>query len=163
MHTSQDGARQTWTPSAAHSCLQRNFFHFMSCTFSADSMEKFRCMRRPRSCHRWLPQPGTAGSTGTGGESQTSANGGEKGFEPLWGGKAPNRFRVEIINQQLSFNQTVAPFSPFDSYSGIPPVTDVLCSGLLQFLYAAALRSLRGQCTWMYKCCGRQDAGSSSQ
>ena len=53
------------------------------------------------------------------------------------GANAPNRFRVEIINQQHSFNQTVAPFSPLGSYSGIPPVTDVLCSGLLRFLYAA--------------------------
>jgi len=92
-----------------------------------------------------------------------SENGGEGGIRTLVARYGLNRFRVEIINQQLSFNQQVAPFSPFGSYSGIPPVTDVLCSGLLQFLYAAALRSLRGQCTWMYKCRGRQDAGSSSQ
>jgi len=62
--------------------------------------------------------------------------GGEGGIRTRVALARLNRFRVEIINQQLSFNQTVAPFSPLDSYSGIPPVTDVLCSGLLRFLYA---------------------------
>lgn len=69
MHTSQEGTRHRYKPSASQSCLYKNFFHFISLLFFAANSGKLYCSialncerdQRPKSCHRWsLPrQPAT--------------------------------------------------------------------------------------------------------